>query len=304
MAAISLVLSQTSISPQYLAVVNTFVVILFMALPVLALYRAADHNWRWPLALSFVILGAVIQVGGTILARKIGVGLGAAALGAFSQSGLMIWCLGLGALLTSLLKEKNLVIPVAVFLAAFDLFLVFSPIGVTNQILKARPDAFQSMAYVVPKALSNPTYGPVSPGAYVGPADLLFIAMFFVAIYRFHLRAKQTLLWLIPAVAIYMFLVGAFGIPLPAMVPIGLTVFIVNFKEFKLAKEEWQATIGLAVLMLALLGGSLMLKPRVAPSTEEPEIVDVGSGGSLEPERTGQPQSPPQNAPENTQDPQ
>ena len=95
-----------------------------------------------------------------------------------------------------MIKDKNLLLPVSAFLAGFDIFLVLTPIGVTQQIMKKAPEVLPAVGLNIPKPAATPTMGPVEPFAFVGPADFLFMGMFFVAIHRFDLKARDTALWM------------------------------------------------------------------------------------------------------------
>jgi hypothetical protein len=96
----------------------------------------------------------------------------------------------------------------------------------------------------------------------MGPADPLFIAMFLYAVRKFDMRFRQTLLWLIPALAIYLGIVLVFGDrslwgislgALPALVPIGIVVVAVNAREFKMSKQEAAMTAGVLAVCACLI---------------------------------------------------
>jgi len=96
--------------------------------------------------------------------------------------------------------------------------------------------------------------------------------MFLVALFRFDLRPKRTVNVVVPVLLAYMFLVTLIGKPLPALVPIGTCVLLVNWKEFKLTKDERMATVGVTVLGLALFTWGMFQKPTdkiIVPSRPE-----------------------------------
>ena len=250
---------------------------IFVSVPVFALYRAADHPWTSKLGIGFFIAGLVIHFGlfGLVRGEILGTGVWAAIGGAISQQGLMIWCVGLGALLATLIKDKNLLIPVSIFLAGFDVFLVLTPIGPTKQILEKAPEVLPAIGLNIPKVQSTPTMGPVEAFAYVGPADFLFMAMFFIALFKFKMKTRQTLIALVPAILIYLVLALLLG-PIPLLVPIGLTVLLVNFSEFRLNKEELLSTGVIVLLVIAAIGYGMT---RQAPPAE-PLPTERGQGPS------------------------
>lgn len=289
LAGLSLALAFAPIPPPLVRPVAIVVGVVFIALPVYAIFRAASHTWTPKLAWSFIGVGVVMHVGLTYMSAITGKGVVAAILAALGQTGLMVWCVGLGALLTTLLKEKNLLLPVSLFLASIDIFLVLTPIGPTKIILQVAPNLLNTIAWHVPKVQENPTFGPVAATAHIGPADFLFMAMFFVAIFRFQMRAKQTLMWLAPTLLAYMLIVMFAG-PLPALVPIGLCVLTVNFKEFKLSKEEWASTGLVVAIGIGLIAfGATRPKPQVEILPQDSSQGASAPEGSPEPEQAAKP---------------
>lgn len=248
---------------------------LYLAVPVYAVYSGAKHTWTPRLGVTFVAIGLVLHFGLFFLIRYgvLGHGMVAAIAGGIAQTGFFMWCVGLGALLATMLKDKNLLLPVSVFLAGFDVFTILTPIGPTQEIMKRAPEILPAVGLNIPKPQATPTMGPVAPFAFVGPADFLFMGMFFVAIHRFGMRSRDTALWLIPAILIYLLLSLFLG-AIPLLVPIGLTVLIVNWKEFKLNKEEKASTFVLALIMVGLIAFGAT-RPRKATPAEPSPTVNV-----------------------------
>jgi hypothetical protein len=203
---------------------------------------------------------------------------------AIVQTGILGWTLGIGVLLSLMVGDKNLMIPIAIFLVGFDMFLVFNPDSPTRRMLENVPSVSQSVLATVPapKSSETPKEG-VQNLAQVGPADLLFAAAFFTLMFRFKMRAKQTLVWMVPVLIAYLLVVIYFGGVqlgplslgmLPAMVPIGLTVLLVNWKEFKLQGQEVLGVVLVTVLAVGLAWfgiyrakqASLQLTSPTAPS--------------------------------------
>lgn len=263
-------------APASLALPLSIVVtLLFVAAPILALFAAASHPWSTRLALGFIAVGVAFHALGFVLAERAlgGRGMAAVLLSSLAQTGLILWTVGLGALLGGFLKDKNLLLPVSAFLAGFDMFLVFAPIGPTRRIVESNPAVFKSVAYQAPRVASGEVKGFVEALAYVGPADFFFLAMFFVALYRFDMRARQTLAWIVPVLLIYLLTVIFFGGvtlgpirlgTLPALLPIGLTVLLVNRNEFRLTGEEKALTWIVALIAVGLAAYGVALSKRAS----------------------------------------
>lgn len=304
LAAAQFGLGLLNVPPGMLMPATLLVTAVFIAVPVFAIYKAASHPWTSKLAIVFVVAGVVLHLALYIAWKQglVGSGTLALAVTSLSQVGFFLWCMGLGVLVATLLKDKNLIIPVSLFLAAYDVFLVLTPMGFTKKIMQAAPEVLPAIGYKIP------SIGNLAPYAIIGPADFLFMGMFFVSIYRFKMRSRETLLWLVPAILVYL-LLSMFVKALPLLVPIGLTVLIVNWKEFNMNKEERNSTIGLFVVLAFVLGGLFAWTktrpqaPPAEPSPTEPVQATPESAGSLGQgvEDQGPSQSP--SAPGNTPSP-
>jgi hypothetical protein len=273
LAALSVLLAFLPIPQAVVPFAHLVVSVIYVAVPVYAIYNAGNYDWKPALAIAFIIFGVSIHLGLTFLADEFGgKGVFAAVFMALAQSGLLLWCVGLGALLATLLKEKNLLIPVSIFLAAFDIFLVLTPAGPVQTVMRTRPEVFEKIAWVVPKVEETPTLGPVAVTARMGPADLVFMGMFFIALFRFRMKTRETALWLAPLLVAYL-AIAMFVYPhLPALVPIGLCVLIVNWTEFRLTKQEWASTSLVALLCAGLIAWG-MTRPTPPAEPLPPEGV-------------------------------
>jgi hypothetical protein len=256
-----------------LPVVNGLLVMVYLAAPILAIFFAADHPWRPSHAVAFLVGGLAVW-GGMIALDVLVLGRQGPISGvarAVQDAGLATWCVGLGALLATLVRDKNILIPIAIFLAIYDAFLVLTPVGPTAQFLEHMPEVLHTGGMSVPAVADRPTGGRAAISATVGPADLVFLGAFFIALFRFRMRTEATLRWTLPALIVYMVLVGLFGIPLPALIPIGIVLVAVNWREFRLTRDEKISTAVVVVIGLALLAWGLT-RPRPAPPPEPAPI--------------------------------
>ena len=250
---------------------DLLVTILAVALPIFALFAGANARWSWKRGLIFIALGVLIQFAGHVIGERIRQPLIAGLILSGAQTGLIVWCLGLGGFLASLLRDKNLLLPLSIFLALFDMWLVFVPEGPVGKIARSvgpQQQILARVAYVVPKVQQVATGGRVEAHAYIGPADFVFMAMFFVALYRFHMRPRQTLIAIVPTLIAYLMVVLFLGSvrfgpitlqAMPALLPIGAVVLAVNWREFKLSRDELQSTVVVAVLGIALVSWRMWL---------------------------------------------
>ncbi len=274
-----------------------------------AIYRAMSEKPDAKLAAVILLIGVFMQIAAfnIIQIGFHGHGLGAVLFSPVAQTGLMIWCIGLGALISSILRDKNILIPVAIFLVGFDIFLVLTPLGFTQKILQQNPNLLSSVAMQIPKSISvthEVSKATVATAGLVGPADLVFLGAFFLAMFKFNMRPKETLKVMIPVLIVYMLIVLVSGWALPALVPIGVVTLLVNRKEFNLNMDEKASTVVLAVIILGILVFSATRpKPQVVPLPSETSQGIPGSAKKPGPESAGRIPSSARSDEQNTPNP-
>ncbi len=258
--------------------------------PIYALFLASKANWTAKMAGTVFGVGIVIHLGLQLASShipihsKLGL-LGIALLANLSQIGLLTWCLALGALISTLLKDRNMILPIAIFLAAFDAFLVLTPIGFTHKLLTAHPEIMHHIAYQVPMIPTKLRLSPVVPFARIGPADFLFLGMFFIDLNKYGMKAGRTFLWIAPTLVGYLLFVSIFGSikigplslnALPALLPIGLVVILVNRHEWKLSPDEKRSTLIICIAALALLSFGFWKLSKVPKAVHAPPLISPG----------------------------
>ena len=311
LALLRIALGFVSLPASAIFGVNLVLAIIFVAGAIIAEFVSANSKWSAKSAAAFLIGGVVAQVLFEFLSFKT-IGVASGVLNAIGQMGLIAWCIGLGAFLGIGLRDKNLLIPVSIFGAAYDFYLVIAPsgapaAGLTRHIVQTAPRIFATVAAQVPAVTSHAATGRAVVGSYVGPADLVFLAAFFIVIFRFKMNARLTLAVIAPVLVLYMIAVLLFGIPLPALVPIGACIVIANWKHFNLKRDEWIATGFVALLCAAVLTWGLAHK-KPAPPTEPSPSADVqatsGSEAKPAPTNSNPRTRPSPNAAGNKQGPQ
>lgn len=291
LVVLRLLISLLSAPPAIAGPLTLVVSAIFLAIPVIGMFWAASGLWdKWN-SLKFLIGGIVVQVGMMGLLQLFPrAGLITSLIQAVGQGGLLAWCAGLGALLALMLKEKNLLLPVALFLAGFDVFLVTNPAAPTRAILESKPQVFQNVAMTLPKVQQTGESVPIPVAAYVGPADFIFLFMFFVSLYRWKMNARGTYHATLVALIAYLLVVLLFGDrsigpislgALPVLLPLGAVFLAVNWNQFKMNTEEKIATMlaGVLAVGLAFMGiraaanaKALPAEPsKSVPAQESPE---------------------------------
>jgi hypothetical protein len=237
----------------------------FVSLPILAIYYLGMLGWTWRVALVVLIVSASAFVALTFTARGLTEPpVAVAIVGAILQLGVLAWASSLGILIATAIRDKNLLLPICIVLATVDIIAVLAPIGTVKRAMETETGrtVFETISFKVPQ------FGSATPAAQIGPADFLFLSMFFAAIHRFGMRSRETLFAIIPGLLIYLGIVlffgqfSVFGIPLralPALVPIGILVIAINIREFKFSREEKIMTWTLFLICAAAIWASFAL---------------------------------------------
>ena len=151
----------------------------------------------------------------------------------------------LGYTISFIVREKNILLPAAIFAALVDYWNVSW--GPLSHILVDKPSV------VAAAAVSMPAVSAGMPGMIIGMGDFVFLSLFFGVLYRFRMNVKGTF-WLgYGLLTASMLAVMYFGSAFPALIPMSLAVVAANAKLFKLKREEQLAMVYVGALLLAAL---------------------------------------------------
>lgn len=269
LAALAWLTPNLAIPFEWVDAANVLVSALFVALPVAILFCASRERWTLRASILGLALFALCSTGLTALTRSAAGPPGLfAALSSIATVG---WAGCLGFAVASLFRDKNLLLPAAIVLATVDIIIVFAPAGTVKQALGSNVGraVFEGIAF------SIPTAGRAEPLAMIGPADFLFLGMFFLAIHRFQMNSKATVFAIVPALILYLWIAVFFGhvnlagLPLralPALLPIAIVVLLANRKEFRLTQSERKMTFVLGILCLAAISAVVYAASNRAPN--------------------------------------
>ncbi len=173
---------------------------------------------------------------------------------------LMLSAIGLGCLLSRIIRERNLLVPVVPFAALIDALTVLTPVGFVKRVMETAPAVLEraAVAILASPGLATPAVKRVVPIALVGAGDFVFLALYAACLYRFGLRPFATAVGLFLTLWAYLVLVMVGVTPaLPALVPMAVVILAVNWRAFQLSRQEkWASLLVLlptAALLLYLL---------------------------------------------------
>jgi hypothetical protein len=175
---------------------------------------------------------------------------------------LMLAAIGLGCLLSRLIREKNLLVPVVPFAALVDAITVLTPVGFVKRVMESAPRVMEQAAVAVTSVPhAAPQVERVVPIVLIGVGDFVFLAFYAACLYRFGLRPRATAIGLFLTLWVYLVLVIlGVAVALPALVPMAAVVLLVNAREFHLSRQEKWASLLVLLPTLALL--ALAAAPR------------------------------------------
>ncbi|MHB0912371.1 MAG: hypothetical protein ACYC2Y_02855 [Armatimonadota bacterium] len=155
----------------------------------------------------------------------------------------------LGYIISFLIREPNILAPVAICAALVDWWNV--SLGPLGRLVATRPEVVEKVAVQMPAA---------GVPLMMGMGDVIFLAIFFSVLFRFRMNVKGAF-WLgfvLLVLSMFAVMIPSVG-ALPALVPIGIAVLATNAKYFKLNREEQLATLYVGLLLLALLAASYLV---------------------------------------------
>lgn len=169
---------------------------------------------------------------------------------------LMLGAVGLGALVSWVIREKNLLVPAVPLAAAIDVLTVLAPGGVVRQMVEKAPEVVEKASVAItaaPAAVGE--VARVMPVALIGVGDFVFLTLYLTCLYRFGLRVRATAIGLFLVLWLYLMVV-AFGVvpSLPGLVPMAIVVLGVNWREFQLSRQEKVASLLTVGMVLGLIG--------------------------------------------------
>jgi len=163
-----------------------------------------------------------------------------------------------GALVSRVVRESNMLVPVVVAAAVVDTWGVYW--GFVAEMSKRAPQVVKHFSATVPAATAVET--PVPLLGAVGIGDFLFMGLFVAAVYRLHMSARATLwalfvaLLAVPVVfGLADILAGGPVVPaLPGLPFLGLGVVVANWGHFRFSRAEKFALLYAAVAVGGVIG--------------------------------------------------
>jgi len=190
-------------------------------------------------------LPAVAELGG-----KLSIALQQELLGNLT---LILWAIFLGRLVSRVIREGKLLLPVAVVASVVDFITVlWGPVAAVSE--KA-PEVAQAFSASTPIAPPPGVAAPIL--AAIGLGDFLFLAVFLAVALRYAMNAAGTMwaTWGVMLIAPAAFFVWPEADGLPGLPFISVAVLAVNWRHMKFTREERRALVFTGILVAAVALG-------------------------------------------------
>jgi hypothetical protein len=225
---------------------EVFLALAAMMLVQLALaLTVAGLNFRMRSTALLAVVSAILFIGMVVFAR----GLRHAApqivgsVGAVQDLLLLLAAVLMGCMAGRAIRERNIVLPIAVFAGLVDYWNV--SVGPLGKIVENKPAIISAVAIHMP--------APGIPTVMIGMGDFVFMALFFSAVFKLGMNVRGTF-WLGYALlTATMYAVILFGGALPALLPMGIAVIGANRRYFHLKRDEQLAMLYVGVILLTFL---------------------------------------------------
>ncbi len=176
----------------------------------------------------------------------------------------LVACAFFGRLIARLVRERSMLVPIAVVLIMVDVFTVF--VGPTGEALEKAPDFVEKLSIGLPEVGSAAGEEGGAGLAFIGAAglgDFIFLGFFFVACARYGLRLDRTLWWVFAlmtaAILGYLAMPAVPGIPLLPFISVGF--LLANSGQFEFSsREKLYLAIGFVFISALLAVGVVLMR--------------------------------------------
>lgn len=221
----------------------------------LAIIRGATGLPVRPGVAGWLILAfAMVVAGLTVLLGTVKMPVvTAVAVWALRDLALILFAVSLGSALSVVVREPNILLPVAIVAAVVDFWSVnYGPLGM---LLATKPEVVEAAAVQVP------VVGHVMPIGMIGVGDFVFLALYFAVMSRYRMNVAGAFWWGFVLLTATMFAVirVEWLSAVPALVPIAVAVIVSNTKHFKLKRDEVVSTVVVGVILIGFLILSILL---------------------------------------------
>ena len=264
--------------PLFGSFASHLVAVPYLLLLLLTLLKMGRAAARLPFSAPFLL------VAGVLFAAPVGVTLLLQNMKLFPPTWLFLTANNLflplaaalvGAGVGRVIKHPNTLLAAAGFSIFFDIVVV--TMGTVAVLMKSKSNLIAAVSVGAgamptnagPAAVALKQFDPIS-AVTIGPADVLFVALFLSAIYQLKLSRRETFIWMFSLLGIALLVVQTTSLPIPALAPMGIAVLIANLSHAAFTRQEKRdlkigAAFAVFCAALIVVGARTFLAPPPAP---------------------------------------
>ena len=198
----------------------------------------------------------------------------------------------LGACVGRVFKHPNTLLAGAGFACFFDIVVV--TLGTVAQVMKQSSGNLIAAASIgaggqhAQPPFPGMMHGPIAPpplcSVTIGPADVLFLALFLGAVIELRLAKRATFTWMFGLLWAALILVQTTGLPIPALAPMGIAVLLANLRFAAFTREEkfalgYGGAFAALCAVFIIWGSQKLIKPDAPKFGFVYGTVQEGGGG-------------------------
>jgi len=226
-------------------------VALFIFLPMAMVY----HGVRIPLSVWGELVGFVVGTAVWVVVGTVPPTQDPSLVVPGRNLALLVAALFAGMLISRIVRERNILLPVCIAAALVDVVSVGW--GFTGHVVSTAPDVVTRFSVALPQ-ISAGARGPERAAALatMGVGDLVFLAVFLAAANRLGLNVRRAFWCVYPLALLAMLATLTIqSLPgIPALPFIALGFLVCNFRAFDLSDDERRSMLIAALLLGAIVG--------------------------------------------------
>ncbi|MBC8141838.1 MAG: hypothetical protein H7Y38_10410, partial [Armatimonadetes bacterium] len=167
----------------------------------------------------------------------------------------------IGTAVGRIIRHPNTLLAAAGFAIFFDIVVVtMGTVAVLTQTGSQLISAVSVGAGVALPQSSEKTWAIIT-GVTIGPADVLFLSVFFASIYLLRLEGAATFRWVFGLLLLALLEVEWVGLPVPALAPMGIAVLVANAKHARFTAQE-KRDLKIGAVFAAVCAGIIVYQAR------------------------------------------
>ena len=174
---------------------------------------------------------------------------------------LILWAALIGKSVAGIIREGNLLLPVAVVASLADVITVFW--GFVGKASRVAPTIVAGLSAQAPAAdVVQAQHLSVPILTYIGIGDFLFLAIFLTVALRHQMRAAAAMWAALVSMLLAAPLVNLSQYGIPGLPFISVGVLLVNRRFFRFSREEKRALVIVGILLFAFVAAGAVLLLR------------------------------------------